>query len=122
MKIVEMTQLLLRFGADPNGQGMDTYLPLHTLLDQNLSYDGLTRIWPCFELLLNAGADPFLMDIKGKTAFHYLDCHPAARYEKACVRCSPAISSHLRVMSLCLANHGPVAAVMLVDRGHHCPH
>ena len=50
--MVDIIELLLSFGADPNQHGLDDYTPLHMAVSEsNL---------PAVEILLKGGADPRL--------------------------------------------------------------
>ena len=50
--MVDIIELLLSFGADPNQRGLNDYTPLHmAVYEHNL---------PAIELLLKGGADPRL--------------------------------------------------------------
>jgi uncharacterized protein len=49
---LDIIQLLLRFGSDPNQRGINDYTPLHMAVAE--------RHLPAIQLLLEAGADPWL--------------------------------------------------------------
>ena len=50
--MVDIIELLLSFGADPNQRGLDDYTPLHMAVGE--------RNLPAIEPLLKGGADPRL--------------------------------------------------------------
>ena len=63
MNKIEIVQLLIQKGADPNKKDTDGKAPLH--------YAIILRREDMTILLLEAGADPYLEDIKGISSMAY---------------------------------------------------
>jgi len=73
---------LLEAGADPNKQDRFGFAPLTWIMSLNPSVDSQDTNLEAVQLLMKYGADPYLTDMDGKTAFGHAnlgDFNPGAR-------------------------------------------